>query len=72
MLLAIHELLLALWTCEWLPVKDNVHSDPTVRSIILGQLNAFGALNPPEQVTPVLARLVYMQVRTTPALRSRF
>lgn len=60
--LAIHQLLLALWMREWTPTAGNLFPDPTVRLVIHTQVNADGSLKKPEDVTGVFAKLVYDMV----------
>ena len=60
--LAIHKLLLSLWTCEWTPSQANQFPDPTVQFVIHTQVNTDGSLKKPEEVTVIFAKLVYGMV----------
>ncbi|KAI0323904.1 hypothetical protein GY45DRAFT_1349651 [Cubamyces sp. BRFM 1775] len=57
--LAIHELLLSLWTREWTPSQANQFPDPTLQFVIHTQVNGDRSLKKPEDVTGIFAKLVY-------------
>lgn len=67
---ALHPLLLALWMYSWDPSpyqldgdeKDNPIPDPTVRFIVCTQANQDGSIKDPQNVTGVIAKLVYCMV----------
>ncbi|KAI0775642.1 hypothetical protein BD413DRAFT_436072, partial [Trametes elegans] len=57
--IAIHTLLLTLWTRNWCATQANPFPDPTLRFIIHTQLNHDGSLKGPKDVTGIFAKMVY-------------
>lgn len=67
---ALHALLLAIWTHPWTPTpyevdgeeKENPVPDPTVRFLVCTQANRDGSIKDPQNVTGVIAKLIYCMV----------
>ncbi|KAM5542551.1 hypothetical protein V8D89_004010 [Ganoderma adspersum] len=64
---ALHALLFALWTQPWAPSpyevdgeeRENPVPDPTVRFLVCTQANRDGSIKDPQNVTGIIAKLVY-------------
>ena len=67
---ALHALLFALWTQPWTPSpyqvdgeeKENPVPDPTIRFLVCTQANRDGSIKDTQNVTGVIAKLVYCMV----------
>ncbi|VDB95897.1 unnamed protein product [Peniophora sp. CBMAI 1063] len=56
-----HNLLLALWTHEWLPTRGVVEPDPTVLVIAMASMRRTGEFATPHQTTGLFARVMNLQ-----------
>jgi hypothetical protein len=56
---AIHKLLIAIWTREWLPTEKDPISDPTIRFLALSSVDVHGGFRDAKEITNPIAALEY-------------
>jgi len=56
---AIHKVLIAIWTREWLPTEKDPISDPTIRFLALSSIDAHGGFQEAKEITNPIAALEY-------------
>lgn len=61
-LVAIHKLLVILWTMYHHPTAALLFPDPTIQFVIHSQLCLSGAFKDPSYVTGILAKLTWLMV----------